>query len=91
MKRYSIVSPEQLKAAALLMKRKNDVQSAHTVAVVWSASERSGKTVPFMVYIDLGRNATLHRKLNGVSIPMGEMILTAARNFVKELKEVPMT
>lgn len=91
MKRFVIENPDQLKAAALLMKNKKDVQSAHNVAVVWSASERQGKKVPFKVYIDLGRNAALHRTLNGSSIPMGEMILNAARGFVKELKEVQMT
>lgn len=90
MKRFVIDSPDQMKAAALLMKRKSDVQRAHTFAVVWSASVRSGKTVPFKVYIDLGRNATLHRTLDGVTIDMGEMLLTGVRSFVTDLKEVPI-
>ena len=91
MKRYSIDNADQMKAVAPLMKRKEAVWNAHNAAVVWSTCERRGKPVPFKVYIDVGRNATLHRTVNGTPIYMGEMQLTATRNYVKSLKEVPLT
>jgi len=91
MKRYSIDSPDRLKAAAPLMKQQKGVWAVNNLAIAWSATARQGKPEAFTAYIEMGRSATLYRISQGVPLIMGEMFLGAARKFVKDLKEVPVT
>ena len=91
MKRYSIDSPERMKTAIPLMKNRDGVWAANNLAVAWSASARRGQSDAFTVYINLGRSAYVYRLSNGMPIIVGEMYLAKAREFVKDLKEVPAT
>ena len=43
MKRYSIDSPDRLKAAAPLMKQQKGVWAVNNLAIAWSATARQGK------------------------------------------------
>ncbi|MBR3503827.1 MAG: hypothetical protein IKO07_06235 [Clostridia bacterium] len=90
MKRYSIDSPEKLKAAVPLMKNRDGVWAANNLAVAWSAAARRGQPDAFTVYINLGRNAFVFRLSQKSPVIVGEMYLAKAREFVKDLKEVPL-
>ena len=68
-----------------------DSESFAYIAIAWSATARQGKPEAFTAYIEMGRSATLYRMSQGEPLFMGEMFLGAARKFVKDLREVPVT
>lgn len=86
---FLISSPEQLKAAVESVKWSNDKRKVQDFATVWSATIRKqpDKPFPFKVTLELGRQAIIFREKDGVKTPLGTMLLTGAREFLKGLVE----
>lgn len=87
MKIYTLAHPDQLKALAGSAKSPDEAAHIRNFAVVWSAQRRKApERESIAVTLELGRQATLYREVNGVRRPLGAVKLTDARAFTKELE-----
>ena len=86
MKTVKISNAETMKKAALLMKDPKKQRSALNLAATWAASERRGQGKPFVVWYELGLNATMYRRLADQVIELGQMLRTQARELAAELE-----
>ncbi len=85
MKVYRVSHPEQLREIVPVIKDAKAAKSAANLATVWSVATRQNKPDAFVVYIKIGRNATLCRAREGREIVLGDVRLKEAREIAKRM------
>ncbi len=87
MKVYRVSHPEQLREIVPMIKdaKAKAAKSAANLATVWAVATRQNKPDAFVIYIKIGRNATLCRAREGREIVLGDVRLKEAREIAKRM------